>query len=180
MQFYSPAEDSYFLCEVVEDYIKKLKNKTIKVFDIGTGSGIQSKNLVKLKIPLKNITASDINSYALNRVKKLKIKTKKSDLFENIKGNYDLIIFNPPYLPEVEYDKKPDTTGGKKGDEIIRRFIKDLRKHLTKRGVCFLLTSSQTPEKRWMDEAKKQKLEVKKAAAKRLFFEELYVWEIGL
>jgi len=186
--FYQPAEDSFFLAEITKKYIKKINKKKlnqqnqinkIKAFDMGTGSGIQSKNLISLKIPKNNITAVDINPTALHEAKKLGIKVIKSNLFQNIKEKYNLIIFNPPYLPENKYDKKPDTTGGKNGDETIIKFIKTLKPHLDKNGTALLLTSSQTPEKHWQAEAKKQKLKVKKLATKKLFFEELYIWEIS-
>jgi len=182
MDFYQPAEDSYFLCEVIKKYLKKLKNldrQKIMVLDMGTGSGIQSENCIKSKIPKHNILAVDINENALKQAKKLKIKTIKSDLFLKLKNEkFDLIIFNPPYLPENKYDKKADTTGGKNGDEVIIRFIKQLKIHLLNKGVCFLLTSSLTPEKKWIGKAKKQKLQVKKIAEKKFFFEKLFAWEI--
>ena len=179
MNFYKPAEDSYFLAEIVKNYIQKIKNKNILVLDMGTGSGIQSENLINLGIKPNNITAIDINENAIKQTKKLKIKTLKSDLFEKINNQkYNLIIFNPPYLPENKFDKKPDTTGGKLGDETIIRFTQQLKSHLAENGICFLLTSSLTPEKTWKEEIKKQKLKLKKLADKKLFFEKLYVWEI--
>lgn len=177
--FYQPAEDSFFLAEIVKKHIVNLKDKRITCLDMGTGSGIQSKNLTALGIPKENITAVDINLSALREAKKLKIKAIKSDLFQNIKNSYDLIIFNPPYLQENQFDKQPDTTGGKHGDEIIIKFIKTLKLHLTKSGTAFLLTSSQTPEKHWQAEAENQKLKVKKLAVLALFFEKIYVWKIS-
>ena len=181
MNFYTPSEDSYLLCKVVKNYLK-INNKEdiskIKVLDLGTGSGIQSKNLIDFKIKKENIFVSDINEEALKEAKKLGIKVIKSDLFSNIKERYDVIIFNPPYLPENKYCNEIDVTGGKKGDETIIKFIKNLKKHLTKNGVCFLLTSSLTPEKKWKNEAEKQKLKLKKVAEQKLFFERLFIWEI--
>lgn len=176
---YPIREDSLFLCNVVKKYLKS-RDKEIVVLDIGTGSGIQSKNLIELKINKKNITASDIHSQALTEAKKLGIKVIKSNLFNNIKGRFDLIIFNPPYLPEDKYDKEQDTTGGKKGDEIIIKFIEQLNKHLTKNGVCLLLTSNHTPNKTWKNLAEEAGFTVKKIATKTLFFERLYIWEIKL
>ncbi len=74
----------------------------------------------------KSVLASDISNEV---VKKLKgVKCIKSDLFSNIKGKFDTIIFNPPYLP---YDKREPkdislaTTGGKKGYELLERLIKE-------------------------------------------------------
>jgi release factor glutamine methyltransferase len=176
MPFYHPAEDSYFLAEIIK---KEIKNKNIKCLDIGTGSGIQSKTLIELGIKKQNITAIDINKDALAEAKKLKIKTINSNLFQNIKEKYDLIIFNPPYLSESEFDNESDTTGGKQGDEVIIEFIKQLKKHLTKKGKAFLLTSSLTPNKEWQKLAEKNNLKIKKLATKKIFYEELYVWEIN-
>ncbi|MEA3329485.1 MAG: HemK2/MTQ2 family protein methyltransferase [Nanoarchaeota archaeon] len=173
--YYLPAEDSFFLAQIVKKY---LKNKNITALDLGTGSGIQSENLISLGISKKNILAIDINSKALSQAKKLGVKTLKSNLFENIKSKFDLIIFNPPYLSKHKFDAKADTTGGEKGDEIIVNFIKDLEKHLTKTGTCFLLTSSFTPDN-WKKTAENKNLIIKKIATKNLFFEKLFVWEIS-
>ena len=95
MDIYQPAEDSYLLSECVKNYIKKLNNsekENIKILDMGTGSGIQSKNLIKNKIKKENITATDINNNAIKQARKLKIKEIKSDLFSKLKNNkYNLL-----------------------------------------------------------------------------------------
>ena len=123
--------------------------------------------------------AVDINTDALEEVKKLGVRTKKSYLFNYLKRKvFDLITFNPPYLPESEFDNESDTTGGKNGDEVIIEFIKKLPKHLTISGRAFLLTSSLTPEKNWKKIAKEKELKINKIATKKIFFEELYIWEI--
>jgi len=179
MQIYSPAEDSYLLSEVVQKYITK-NSKQLKVLDLGTGSGIQAKTCLKAGIKSENILSADINVDALKQLSKLKIKTIESNLFTKIKQKFDLILFNPPYLPKHKYDNQLDTTGGKKGDEIIIKFIKKLKKHLTKQGICFLLTSSHTPEKRFKQEVKKQGLKIRKLATKKIFQEKLYVWKIQI
>ena len=89
---YEPREDSYLLQKYVEEYSKG------SVLDMGTGSGIQSKNLINLKIPKNNITAVDINPTALKQAEKLGIKTIKSNLFKNIKEKYNFIFFKNKYF----------------------------------------------------------------------------------
>lgn len=177
---YDAREDSLFLVKITKKYLKD-KNNEIKILDIGTGSGIQTKNLIELGIKKQNIIVSDIDDKALKIVENLGVKTINSNLFESFKSKekFDLIIFNPPYLPENKYDTEIDTTGGKKGDEVIIRFIEQLKSHLTKKGVCLLLTSSITPKK-WITLAEKNKFIVKKIETKKLFFEELHVWELSL
>tara|TARA_Y100000310_G_scaffold221748_1_gene223355 strand:- start:5795 stop:6340 length:546 start_codon:yes stop_codon:yes gene_type:complete len=175
MNFYKPAEDSLFLSKILKE---KIKNKNIKALDLGTGSAIQSSTLLKIGIKKENITAIDLNPKALEQAKKLGVKTIKSNLLENTKQKYDLIAFNPPYLPESKFDKKIDTTGGKNGDETIVEFIKQLKSHLTKKGICYLLTSSKTPNKKWQEIAHRNQLRVKNIATEKMFLEELYIWEI--
>ena len=50
-----------------------------------------------------------------------------SNLFDNVKGFFNWIVFNPPYLPS-EGDLHDHTwDGGQSGAEIIERFLKDAR-----------------------------------------------------
>mgnify|MGYP001575006376 CR=1 FL=1 len=85
----------------------------------------------------------DIDEESLEFCRKKGITVLKSNLFEKIdkKEKSDLIVFNPPYLPE---DKREDTqsaratSGGKKGNEIILKFLKKVEKHLEKEGKILL------------------------------------------
>ena len=91
---YAPAEDSYFLSEIIK---KNIKDIGIKILDMGSGSGIQSEILIKNGIDPKNITLVDINNRAINSLKKKfsNCNILESNLFEKIKDKFDLIIFNP-------------------------------------------------------------------------------------
>ena len=175
MEIYQPAEDSYFFADFLKNYLSKSKNKEISYLDMGTGSGILAETAIISGIKKQNILTADINPKAVEFVKnKLKIKTIKSGLFDNIPKSkkFDIITFNPPYLPQHKYDKKPDTTGGIKGDEIPLKFLKQARQYLTKNGKIFLLISNYTPQE------KIAKFNPKIIAEKKLFFEELYILEV--
>ena len=87
---YEPSEDSYLLAKYVDKFSKG------KVLDLGTGSGIQAETALK---HTKEVLATDISKEAVKFVKKKGIKARISDLFSNINEKFDLIIFNPPYLP---------------------------------------------------------------------------------
>lgn len=183
---YQPLEDSYLLQEILKEFLKnKLKNKSInkkiKILDLGSGSGIQA--LTCKNLGFNNILASDINPDSVKPLKILGFKTKKSDLFSNIKEKFDLIIFNPPYLPEDKRepeDSKINTTSGKKGYELIIRFLKQARRHLNKNGLILLLFSSLSRPKIILRQAKKLNYCYNLLKSKKIFFEELYVYEFAL
>ncbi|MFZ1970987.1 MAG: HemK2/MTQ2 family protein methyltransferase [Candidatus Nanoarchaeia archaeon] len=171
-EIYQPAEDSFFLNSFLVKEIRELKQK--KILDMGSGSGFQSKTLIENGIHPENIFLSDINKDAINNLKKEFPKSRviESDLFKNVKDKFDLIIFNPPYLPEDKFDAGLETSGGKKGSKIINEFLKQARKHLLKNGKILILTSSFTKGIDWMDYNRKL------LGKKKIFFEELYVWEL--
>lgn len=176
---YQPAEDSYLMQDILKKEIPKLlkQNSKLKVLEIGCGSGIQLQTLKKLKV--KNIFACDINSEAVVHCKKLGFQVVQSNLFSKIKNKFDLIIFNPPYLPKDTRDERePEisraaTTGGKNGSEIINKFLHDAKKHLLPDGKIFLLTSSLTKKINY------QNFKKKKLGEEKLFFERLFVWELS-
>ena len=126
-----------------------------------------------LGIKKENILGGDINADAVEHCKGLGFECVKSDLFENVEGKFDVIIFNPPYLPEDERepeDSKTATTGGREGGEIINRFLEEARNYLKKDGRIYLITSSLTYGVDWKGWKKK------KVGEKKMFMEELVVW----
>jgi len=151
---YQPEQDSYMLAKEIEKYISQLKNKNIQILDMGSGSGIQAQTAIKSRIPKDNVLCADINPEAIKELKKQKLKTIKTNLFEKIKNKFDLIVFNPPYLPESKYDKLPDTTAGKKGYETITEFLKQAKAHLNKDGTILLLFSNLSKPNIILKEAK--------------------------
>lgn len=147
MTIYEPREDTFLLAEQVK------KHAFGKVLDMGTGSGYLAEAASSSR-KVKSVLAADVNgevvNFLKNKIKKeniKKIKPRKSDLFSNVKESFDTIIFNPPYLPldtrEPE-DSRLTTTGGKKGHEVLQRFLLDLNSHLTKNGIALILFSSLT------------------------------------
>ena len=171
---YFPSEDSYFLSEFVKKY-----SKGKKVLDMGSGSGIQAETAINSKAD--SVLCADISQESISYLKSKRLKAIKSNLFSKITGKFDLIIFNPPYLP---LDKREDkesrkiTTGGKKGDEIILRFLKQSQKHLNKEGLILLLLSSLTPKNRINSTIKDKNLKFNLLDKKNLFMEYLEVWAI--
>jgi len=133
--------DSLLLVKVVKKEVKKGD----KVLDLGTGTGIQG---IFAAQKASSVLSVDINPKAvkcarLNAIKnnlKDKIKVKKSDLFSNVKGKYDLIIFNPPF----RWFKPRDILERASLDEnykTLKKFFKNVRKYLNKNGRILLVFS---------------------------------------
>jgi len=175
---YSPQEDSHLLGKEARKYILNLKNKDIKVLDMGSGSGIQAQTCIKAGIKKENILCVDIDKESVKFIKNQKIKVIRSDLFSKIKGKFDLIIFNPPYLPEHKHDKAKDTTGGKKGYETIIKFLKQAKLHVNKKGVILLLFSSLSDPNFILEYALKHGYRANKLSEESLFFEKLFVYKL--
>ena len=173
---YEPSEDSFLLGSQVSKFVK---NKSF--LDMGSGSGIQSE--IALKSHASSVLAVDKDQKSVSFLKSKNIPAIKSDLFSKINKNqkFDIIAFNPPYLP---YDKREDkesqkvTTGGKLGDEIILKFLPQAVSHLSNKGLILLLVSSLTPQVKINTLLKKLKLSKQVLAEEKLFMEKLEVWKI--
>ncbi|GFH39648.1 peptide chain release factor N(5)-glutamine methyltransferase [Pseudolactococcus insecticola] len=81
---------------------------SLKVLDIGTGTGVIALSLAK-KQPTWQVTATDISSEALDLARENTAKNgianltfQVSDVFDNLSGKYDIIISNPPYIADFE------------------------------------------------------------------------------
>ena len=177
-EIYEPAEDSYLMVEALEEQIPTLLAKTpeLKFLEIGCGSGINMQTALDLGIKRENIFGCDINKDAVKHCKKLGFTSVASDLFDKIEGKFDIIVFNPPYLPldkdEPDFSKKI-TTGGLKGNEITLNFLEQAKEYLSEKGKIFLITSSLAKEV----DFGMLGYEAKEILSKKLFFEKLVVWE---
>lgn len=173
---YEPSEDSFLLAEQVKKYAKG-KN----CLDMGSGSGILAERA--LLSGAKSVLAVDIDKKSVKLLSSKKITAIQSDLFEKVSEKFDLIICNPPYLPQDSREDKESqliTTGGKEGDEFILNFIKQAKSHLEKNGKILLLTSSLTPMKRINSLLKKLNMTKKKLVEQPLFMEKLFVYMIKI
>ncbi|MEM4267333.1 MAG: methyltransferase [Candidatus Woesearchaeota archaeon] len=175
MEIYTPAEDSLLLKSAVEELAFG------RVLDMGTGTGILAEAALKRA---ESVLGVDINPSAVEYCRQKYISNRisfvESDLFENITGSFDCIIFNPPYLPTPKNMRASDVAldGGKKGYEVIDRFLSEAGRHLNPSGIILLLFSSITG-KRKVDECISNYafdyVEIKRSP---LFFEEIFVYKI--
>jgi HemK-related putative methylase len=180
MSVYQPAEDSYLL----EKYVKKYSEKDFSVLDIGTGSGIQAIAAAKI---VKDVVACDINPEAISSAKEeaknqkiQNIKFIQSDLFSKVpKTKFDLILFNPPYLPEDEL-KEMDIAlvSGKKGTETTLKFLEQAGDFLLDKGTILIIGSSLAKQSFIDDAIKKNLLESETLETQHIFFEDMFVLKL--
>jgi len=126
------------LMTLLQKTILKEVKEADHVLDMGTGSGV---NAVLAASKASRVTAVDVNPNAvkcaknnakLNHVSS-RIKVFHSDLFRNVKGKFDLIIFDPPF----RWFKPRDIRERATADEnfrTMRTFFKNVRKYLNKDG----------------------------------------------
>ena len=153
--------------------IRKCDVREVVAVDINPESITALKNLLnKFLVPQK----SSISAELKNKIKK--IKPKLSDLFSNIKTKFDLIIFNPPYLPQDKGIEDPALYGGKKGYEISEKFFNQVSQYLTPKGKILFLFSSLTNKTKIDEFINNNLLHSKQLEKQHLHFEDLYVYLI--
>lgn len=170
---YEPSDDSYFF----EKYINSLHEKYDLALDMGTGSGILAKALLKKS---KKVLVVDVQQEVID---KLNIKAEKhqSNLFFNIPKTYhkkiDLIVFNPPYLPLGEDEFDVEVHGGILGVETTIKFLSQAKKYLKKNGkILFIASNNANLEFLNLKLLEfNYKYEIKDEL--KLFFEKLYIYE---
>ncbi len=175
---YGPREDSWLLAKAIHDHASLVQGK--KCLDMGSGSGIQTAALL-LENPA-HVESTDIDPHALEATRKMVAQyfpaaphaLIQGDLFSHVKGTFDLIVFNPPYVPSDEI-KWRDTDGGKHGREIIDLFLKRLPKFLKPNGKCLLLESSLNVNEKTEAALLKIGLRGKIVSEQKLFMETLFV-----
>ena len=127
-----------------------------KVLDLCTGSGAVAVVLAceAAKDKTISVLATDISEDALEvarkniRLNKANVSVEKSDLFENIKGKFNLITANPPYIKTGEigtlqrevrdFEPKLALDGGEDGLWFYRRIAEKISKYIVRGGMLIL------------------------------------------
>ncbi|WP_094227009.1 HemK2/MTQ2 family protein methyltransferase [Methanolobus psychrotolerans] len=175
-QVYEPAEDSYLLADAALELVKDDMN----VLEIGTGTGFVSA-VLKANRNI-GLVATEINPCAASCAKSNSIDVIRTDMFTGLKSNhqFDIIIFNPPYLPTSEDEKIPGWLnyafdGGFDGRKDIRPFMEHVSAYLKPKGIVLLLVSSLTGIKEVRKEMELHGFNSQVIASKKCSFEKLVV-----
>ncbi|MFX1236971.1 MAG: HemK2/MTQ2 family protein methyltransferase [Promethearchaeota archaeon] len=214
---YFPSDDSYlildyFQSKITPDYFDGIQFNSINnVLDMGTGSGIIAITLLLLKSNYDKfnpkIYASDILEQAIKCAKinekangfKGEIEYFLSNLFksfpEHLNNLFNIIIFNPPYLPSSELIEKQERSssdycwnGGINGNEIICEFINKLKDFLNVssnyEASAYFISSSRADNEK--DNEKLERIIIAQGfkhdilAKKHVFFEDIILNRLKL
>ncbi|MFZ2412166.1 MAG: HemK2/MTQ2 family protein methyltransferase [Candidatus Methanoperedens sp.] len=176
---YEPSEDSYLLAEAA---LSEIKDKE-RVLEVGCGSGVISA-VIKANTKAK-ITGIDINPYAAACTKENGVDVIIGDLLSCIRGKFDIIIFNPPYLPDIKEKIAGDKItkdwinvaldGGDDGRRIIFRFLEEAGSRLVENGRILMVVSSLTGIEEVSSKMRSLNYIVGEKGRERFMFEQLAV-----
>ena len=128
--------------KILLDYLKPLELKNKTILELGCGSGI-----ISLYVASKGavVTASDINTKALEALQRAALKNKQdlniinSDLFDKISDpSFDYIIINPPYYPQTPKNVKEQAWFCGKDFEYFKKLFQELSQRQDKTVLMIL------------------------------------------
>ncbi len=145
----TPRLETELLVEAVKEYVGE---KCMSVLDMCCGSGAIGIALAKsanCRVLCADISKKVLKMCASNaRINNVNVEIIQSDLFDNIKERYDVIVCNPPYIPYSEYltlddmvkkyDPKLALVADKEGLAIYERIAESVTDYLTDSGILVL------------------------------------------
>jgi release factor glutamine methyltransferase len=175
---YAPSEDTFLLADCIEHYNGR------RALEIGVGSGLL------LTILAKNyayVAGSDIDLKVLQHCrlqtpseKVLLVCCDAGSAFGS--GKFDLIVSNPPYLPNDDGDNSsldPTIHGGPKGIETTIHFVKSALPLLAVDGKILIVISSFADSSALDRLVVENNMHKKVVKEKRLFYETLSIVELS-
>ena len=149
-----PRDDTEALVDLVLPEIRSIADRyeEAEIVDMGTGTGAIAiallANVDGLKATAVDISDDALKTASLNaesaRVAD-RFSSLKSDWFSGLSGEFDMIISNPPYIPESEisilatevkkYDPLRALSGGKDGLQFYRKLAEESRPFLKPHGM---------------------------------------------
>ena len=126
------------------------------MLDLCTGSGAIAVAVAVEAAKKKNVTivGADISEDALEvarenaRINQASVTFVKADLFDGIRGKFDLITANPPYIKSSEiasldqevrdFEPRIALDGGEDGLDFYRRIAERIRRYIVRGGMCIM------------------------------------------
>ena len=168
---YIPSDDTFLLADCIRDYNGRW------ALEIGIGTGLLL-NLLEKRFT--NVAGSDIDLRALEHCRgRSGAMLVCCDAASAFVGRFDLIVSNPPYLPDNNHVKDKTVHGGPTGIETTIHFIQSGLPLLVRDGKMLLVVSSLADSSAVDQLVMEKKMHKKVVKEKRLFYETLSVIELS-
>lgn len=174
-EVYPPSEDSMLLVESMD------VGQGERVLEIGPGSGVVS---IHCALNGAEVVCGDVNPKAVALTRRnaeangAEIEVLETDVYSNVSGRFDTIVFNLPYLPvEEEGELAKAWSGGEDGLGPLPELLKGAPDHLLPGGRVVVVVSSLMDGGRLAEVLGERRVNV--LGEMSLFFERLRVLEIG-
>ncbi|MFN3621755.1 MAG: HemK2/MTQ2 family protein methyltransferase [Nitrososphaerales archaeon] len=173
---YRPREDSLLLRDVVEPISANL------ALEIGCGVGFVLESLAQR---CAFVVGVDVDKSSLSQAK-LRLKAKGLTNFELLCASsaepfisevFDLIVFNPPYLPSLTIEDRA-VDGGYRGVEVSLQWLKECKRVVKVDGKVLFISSSLASQDELIKGAEALRFKIKLVDSKHLFYEDLYAYEL--
>ncbi len=141
-QIYPVREDTLLLLDAAE----KEAGPSDRVLEVGIGSGFIAQRIQR---QVSSLVGTDINPHAVRMARAKGIDVVQTDLAAGLCGRFDLVLFNPPYLPTQPDERIDDwlefaLDGGGSGRRVIERFAREVGSVLAPKGRILLVISDFT------------------------------------
>ncbi|MDD4983809.1 MAG: methyltransferase domain-containing protein [Candidatus ainarchaeum sp.] len=178
---YSPREDTFLMNKALHFYDSEFGLVGKKVLEVGCGNCYNSFFCAEKGA---KVFALDVDPAALEvskkeaKKKRLDIIFIQSDMFSSLQEkDFDLIFFNPPYLPSDDI-KDITVDGLEKGRHFIDIFLKGFKKFLKQDGVVLLLHADYNDLEATEKKLSKAGFSSEIIGKDSFFFERLYILQI--
>ena len=173
LETYGVGEDTLLLLETTRAYHTKV------ALELGVGSGVVTLELSKES---SLVVGCDLNRAALQETQqccnaKENVELVCCDAASAFRhGVFDLVAFNPPYLPSNEISDLA-IDGGMDGIEVTLKWVQSASQALRRGGSMIFISSSLSNRKNLLRKIRNIGIEVIPVNKKKLYFEDLIAYK---